>query len=111
MMDQYQQALIQALMNQNGGQQPSQDQIQNASNPMMQQFAGSPPDLNQSPLNPPQTNPWSNQQPFNPSPWSPGSEFGNVPQSFMPSSQQKSPAFGQEFMSGGISKGFMPSGY
>jgi len=78
MMDgnqQYQQALVAALMNQNGGVTPTDDQVQNSSNPLMQQFAaGAPPSMTtpgMSPFAPQQTsqNPWSNQQPFSPNPW------------------------------------------
>lgn len=41
----YQQALIQALMNGNGGNRPTPDQVNTASNPVMNQFiAGAPAD-------------------------------------------------------------------
>lgn len=44
----YQQALIKALMNGNGGNQPTPDQVNTAANPMMNQFiAGSPAMPNQ----------------------------------------------------------------
>lgn len=39
MMEQYNQALIQALMNANGGLPPQPSDVQNATNPMMSQFA------------------------------------------------------------------------
>lgn len=43
----YQQALIQALMNGNGGNRPTPDQVNTASNPVMNQFiAGAPADPN-----------------------------------------------------------------
>lgn len=51
MNPEYQQALIQALMNGNGGNQPTPGQVQGAANPMMNQFVGSPamPQMNQNP--------------------------------------------------------------
>lgn len=43
---QYQQAMIKALMNGNGGNRPTPDQVNTASNPMMNQFiAGAPANL------------------------------------------------------------------
>lgn len=39
----YHQALIQALMNGNGGNQPTPDQVNTAANPMMNQFLSGMP--------------------------------------------------------------------
>lgn len=58
MNPQYQQAMIQALMNGNGGNRPTPDQINTASNPMMNQFiAGAPPQQ----MNPASLSPFSPQ--------------------------------------------------
>ncbi len=53
MNPEYQQALIRALMNGNGGNRPTPDQVNTAANPMMNQFmAGAPPQQMNAPLSP-----------------------------------------------------------
>lgn len=71
-MDQtYQSALIPALMNGNGGNKPTPDQVNTAANPMMNQFiAGAPAMPNQ----PGQTT--AGMSPFSPQPMQQQSALG-----------------------------------
>jgi hypothetical protein len=66
MEPQYQHALIQALMNGNGGNKPTPDQVNTAANPMMNQFiAGAPADPNMAHGRSP---PQPGMSPFSPQP-------------------------------------------
>ena len=60
----YQQALIKALMNGNGGNKPNPDQVNTAANPMMNQFIAGAPAMPQQNYNPAQ----SGLSPFSPQP-------------------------------------------
>lgn len=65
----YQQALIQALMNGNGGNRPTPDQVNTASNPVMNQFiAGAPADPNAAYGRSPQAGYQQGMSPFSPQP-------------------------------------------
>lgn len=68
----YQQAMIQALMNSNGGNKPTPEQVNTAANPMMNQFIAGAPAMPQQNYNSAQ----SGLSPFSPQPLSQQAAIG-----------------------------------